>query len=893
MFYPTGTKALIVGKFPYVFTRGYDRYFGMNTLTENDLKSLLESDMNICEYISHNRPLRLFFDIETKKEPHESSTYDIKKCNILSILYVGTEIVNKLCNTLSSIFPDKVLLYYKSTSHIYVSDVLKKYSMHIVVHIIKHDGTEVLFHNMRDLKAFLAKMSKITECAMVDTSVYREKGGLLRTINQSKMSERRPMMMLSDKDNFSDHMVNNLIINNNIEEYTEKKLYDINIISNSALNHNPSEILSSEWTKLTVLDFLKKWYSSLNQSYIKLHAIKLNDNNKLYTLYKGFCMFINNYHKSNNQTLMISHENITFECLDVKCHGKKITVKSSNFMSEETLKLLLVDNGISLVRNIIKKIDTWVKTITQTSNICFEALCSPQLETSVKNQLSESPNKYKHVVSTVQHEIQHNSTGSSINISKVDLNLINNFCFNVNNFNVNNNINQKSPTFENNEIITRTKTTSFKIISASLLNEQWLSLQQKDLLTKYFEFPVTTTLVELFFLFFDHTIIYSDGVYYKYSDDCYKMIKHNADLMANFESNIENLFNKIKSCLELKNISKEHIDKLLPLYNSLNSQHTKNKLLTYIISNFSCDSLTTKLDNEINLIPFKSNYYCHKRRSFFNYSKDVYITKKLSYDITLEEDETDVMGFLNSIFPDPQLLRMMLQILASALIPLEPPRLLLIAFCLEPSKQKLCSSMVKKLCGGGDTIVCRPLYSNTPIYFKNIATMMVACNDIITFDEVDEAMASRMIIIPFMRIFVSHPKHKNERLIDYSISNKIYDNENYKKGLMSHLIKMLMTLPLSTGIRIDIAPNTLNFQNTQQESLARFELWLRDHICSGTKQNVLKFKTIYDNYITYLCCIGDIAKYRECLARFHNYIQLTKENYPLTTFGCHRDHNKE
>ncbi|KAF0986457.1 hypothetical protein HZS_32, partial [Henneguya salminicola] len=718
--------------------------------------------------------------------------------------------------------------------------------MHMIVHIKKPDGREILFKNVYYLKKFIISHKNISECPLVDLCVYRKNGGLMRTINQSKKHENRPLIKTCSTSSYSDHMIANLSITenvNNFDIYKENSCERSTSNTNSiALNSYPC--ITSEWINLTVLDFLQKWYESLNKPFYRIHKITINENNSLFALYRGYCMFINETHKSNNQTLHIDNKLITFKCLDIACSNKKLCVPSEKYISDTTLNLLLRDHGQAIVTNIIKKVDDGVESVTRTSNICFEAACPPLLKKTYCQKLIESPTKYKHVVSTLNHEIKHNHTGHAISVSKVDLKMINNFCFQVhnNNNNIINNISDNIHLQDISRINTRNKLKSYNIISDSLVVETWMTHKQKQLIVEYFSFPVTKTLIELFFEFYTQILCYSSGIYYQYGDDVYTPVKHTQDLIATFENTIETLFDNIKQTLRKKNHAQELIDTLCPIYNSLNSSHTKNKLLSYIICKYEIPSMYEKMDSDYMIIPFKSNFYDHRTRSF--------LPKKLSYDVGFELNDDLVKNFMFSIFPDLSLYNMVMQILANSLIPIEPPRFLFtlygslmplcntrVAFCLEPTKQSLSSSMVKKLCGGGDTIVCRPLYSNIPIYFKNIATMFMSSNDIPIFDDVDQALSSRLVIIPFTRIFVETPKHKNERKIDMSLSNKIYINDEFKIGLMSSLLKMIMTV--DTGK------------------------------------------------------IGDKGKYREYLAKFHNFIKLTKENYPLTTFGCHRNQNKD
>ncbi|KAF0988295.1 hypothetical protein HZS_7690, partial [Henneguya salminicola] len=908
---------------PLLYPHNFRKYFGTNSVNEMELSGLLSSDLNICEYIPSNKPLRLFFDIERKKIPHPSASFDVNTCENL---------INVFCKDIRDLFPAYIVEFYKSKSHIIHDNLCIKFSMHIVTHIKKSDGTELLFKNVAFLKKFILSHQSLWNCPLVDMSVYRKNGGLMRAINQSKKNEQRPLTPTCLTIIYSNHMITNFSIpeNNKTIEIHKQISYEENIVSNISPTSKSNPCVSSEWINLTMLDFLQKWYESLKQPFIKIHKITLNENNSLYTLYRGYCMFTNCIHKSNNQTLKIDNEFLTFKCLDQYCIHKKITVGASNYISENTLNLLLKDQGKAVVTKIIKQVDDGVQYVTQTNNICFEAPCSPQLQGPYLTKMNESTTNYKHVVSTLNHEIHNTHTGAAISIGSVDLKTINNFAFNVQNYIITN-INSDNIHLDNNtNINTRNKVKLYNVISNILISETWLTCEQKKLIIEYFNFPITKTLIELFFKFFTQIIYYSNGIYYQYLEDIYITVKHTQDLIASFEQTIESLFDNIRSTLVKQNHSKQLIDTLCPMYNSLNSSHTKNKFLSFIISNYEIADLSEKLDSDILIIPFKSKYYDHRTRSFLAYHKNVYISKKLTYDVDFDQDVSLVQNFMVSIFPEQCVYKMMMQILANALIPIEPPRSLFnlygsgangksvfvrlvmqtfehlgvelsgdifrvsptrdsnspspsliplcksrIAFCLEPTKQALSSSMVKKLCGGGDTIVCRPLYSNMPIYFKNVATMFMSSNDIPTFDDVDQALSTRLIIIPFKRIFVQNPKHKNERPIDLNISHKIYNNDQYKIGLMSSLLKIIMSVEEENGVKIDISNTSFDYVNPQQEALTKFELWLRDHIVPGTKSNVLNFKSVYNSYLSSIGKIGDKVKYREYLAKFHNYIQLT------------------
>ncbi|KAF0985613.1 hypothetical protein HZS_5457 [Henneguya salminicola] len=84
-----------------------------------------------------------------------------------------------------------------------------------------------------------------------------------------------------------------------------------------------------------------------------------------------------------------------------------------------------------------------------------------------------------------------------------------------------------------------------------------------------------------------------------------------------------------------------------------------------------------------------------------------------------------------------------------------------------------CSSLLKRICSGGDWVNARQLYSSEIKSFVVMERLFLYGNTLPKFDTYDMAMRDRLIIVPFERRFVLIPKHKNERRMDLELVLKI------------------------------------------------------------------------------------------------------------------------
>jgi len=110
----------------------------------------------------------------------------------------------------------------------------------------------------------------------------------------------------------------------------------------------------------------------------------------------------------------------------------------------------------------------------------------------------------------------------------------------------------------------------------------------------------------------------------------------------------------------------------------------------------------------------------------------------------------------------------------------------------EPSEGILNIEKIKKITGN-DEIKCRDLYKTNTKYMPQFTTHMI-CNEKPELDKVDTAVEQRMKVINYPYTFTSNPQHKNEKLIDETLKDKLNTYENiidFMCILMKRIVKLI------------------------------------------------------------------------------------------------------
>jgi putative DNA primase/helicase len=102
--------------------------------------------------------------------------------------------------------------------------------------------------------------------------------------------------------------------------------------------------------------------------------------------------------------------------------------------------------------------------------------------------------------------------------------------------------------------------------------------------------------------------------------------------------------------------------------------------------------------------------------------------------------------------------------------------------------RKLDSSQIKNL-SGGDTISCRPLFSNTVKNFQPSHTIFIQTNYKPKAPSDDNALWKRAVLVPFDAEFVENPT-ENQKRIDVGLEDKLIEEAS---GILNLLIAGCLT----------------------------------------------------------------------------------------------------
>ncbi|KAF0985543.1 hypothetical protein HZS_4843, partial [Henneguya salminicola] len=85
-------------------------------------------------------------------------------------------------------------------------DICTRFSCHLLAHI-SFDNVEQFFRNMSEASEFIRKCIVDDSLTLIDLSVYKARGSLMRAINQSKPGEIRPLKASETSSNYLDYLI--------------------------------------------------------------------------------------------------------------------------------------------------------------------------------------------------------------------------------------------------------------------------------------------------------------------------------------------------------------------------------------------------------------------------------------------------------------------------------------------------------------------------------------------------------------------------------------------------------------------------------------------------------------------------------------------------------------
>ena len=382
-------------------------------------------------------------------------------------------------------------------------------------------------------------------------------------------------------------------------------------------------------------------------------------------------------------------------------------------------------------------------------------------------------------------------------------------------------------------------------------------------------------------------------------------------LLEDYKSYESKKLNDFKGSCDLKELL---VKNLIIIKNKINDLENSNKRSAYIV-----DIITVISDNEIQfdkkpyLYAFNNKIYDLSICKFIEPTPDQYISITCGYNF-IKQDETENKKYLhklfNTIFPEEDLKKLYLTILASGmdgiasekficangkggngkgvineffqevignyfyilpsdvlLKPLQGGNNPSIAnmknkrFCLcrEPDQNLTLNCATIKELTGGNEIHARLNYSNDTKITINL-TLVLECNKKPNLSESTDAMARRLIDIPFKNQFVSqqiYEKLDDEDKITTFLTNSYYKSiafkEKYKYAFFEILCEYYKMYNENTDEnnerKFPLIEEVMLRNNAYLEDSDHMFSWFNDQYTkTDDKKDIIKVKQIYENY---------------------------------------------
>lgn len=218
----------------------------------------------------------------------------------------------------------------------------------------------------------------------------------------------------------------------------------------------------------------------------------------------------------------------------------------------------------------------------------------------------------------------------------------------------------------------------------------------------------------------------------------------------------------------------------------------------------------------------------------------------------------------------------------------------------EPDSKKSINSSTVKDITGKPTLNCRNLYS-TNCVTTLLLTLILECNKQPNFDEVNDAIARRLDVIPFVSSF--YEKHRYDDAIKSGIDMKnihladtYFKSEEFKNDNRQALIEMLFTYFekfRKNGYKfVDIPEECKEASNKYMKKSDNIYNWFSENF-KENKDSVLMIKTAYNMFKESELYIN-MTKQEKRANNLHNFTEEIKENMFIGKHFKDRDttHNK-
>jgi P4 family phage/plasmid primase-like protien len=785
----------------------------------------------IFEYVFANDPVNFFYDIEIKQSdnPIEYNDY--------------TNVISNIFETTRSFFQNLNYQFKEIVLESHDNNMFKK-SFHVIYRLSQHDSS-VSFKNVSICKNLANQLfPNLTAKKIVDLSVYRE--GCFRTIYSTKINESRPFVRskLGDQDY------------NDIEtfiQYTHPRsilLEDLGLfkkVDKKKVEKNDDNNYSKVTLEVTLDDqyiisrFIKKEY---NYNSDDIQTIELKSTFIVVALKDKYCKRILDFHKSNNQYIVIDTKSSRRKCHDEDCKSLFFqSVEYSDFTSD------LQDVIVRIFD--VEKIEKESLLVNQELNHVvasqFDDLNTNfNYDRSFKKFISKGdPHLQSFLRGTTcapgQCHITHNITngnvlsfecsicgarypkeGMQLQLSSVTCPQLTHFWQNNGSIVINNNNNYYSG--EENFACDVN-------LDISIFNNN-RELDGHNI-AKISELLHAT----------EDNFKYSNGIWYFFNDTIWKIDKEFLKL-RHYVINLSNHFKKIKQCYENKPVSEENntiVKNIKSLIIKLGKPGFADDIMKTSKVFYDDENFVNLLNSKKHLIPFNNGVFDLLTRVFRETVKDDYINLTFGFDYSPKVQNSEVQDFINKILPVEQVRDYVLKKMAECLngdIPntnflmfigdgangksqilnlmkltmgqlAEKVEVTLLtrkrnnaneantekiklmykrfAYLSEPEDgEKINISLLKELTGS-EEIVARGLYESSQTFIME-TKLFLACNELPEIKGEDSALWRRIKVVNFPSRFVDDPTDENEYKIDRSLPSRMREDITWCQTFVNILI---------------------------------------------------------------------------------------------------------
>jgi P4 family phage/plasmid primase-like protien len=800
------------------------------------------------EYIFAKNPVNFFYDIEIKEavNPVEFNDY----INVINVILDKTRF---FFSNLGLQVHDLVLESH-TTDNVALEN--RKKSFHVIYRLQKSNYS-ISFKNVlvcKNLALFL--FPKLTSSKIVDVSVYRE--GCFRTIHSTKINEFRPLIRstlgyqdFDDIETFIQYTLHDTIILEDKDLGLRKRTLTVSTSTTVAyVSTVPTIEITSDLDtddKLIITRFLKNEY---NYNSDEISSIELKLTHVIVALKDKYCRNIKDFHKNNNQYIIIDTKTSRRKCHDEDCKTMVFhNVEYSNFpydLQQVIVKIfdvekiekesLVVNNELNnvvasqfddkhtdfnydrVVKRFISRGDPHLQSFLKSST-CAPGQCNITHNVTNGNVLS-----FECTICGARYPQE----GMQLQLSSVTCPQLTHFWQNNGNIIINNNYYSGEDPF------------SCDVnLELSLFNN---NRELASLHNQILDGHNIAKISELLFTFEDN-FKYSNGTWYHFNQIIWEIDEENLKLRHQVIK-MSNHFKKIKQFYEAKLANEENtsiVKNIKSLIIKLGKPGFEDDIIKTSKVFYDDKQFVSFLNAKKHLVPFCNGVFDLLTKVFRETVKEDYVNLTFGFDYSPQVRNPEVKAFIENILPVQEVRDYVLKKMSECLngdIPntnflmfigdgangksqllnlmklamgqlAEKVEVTLLtrkrnnaneantekiklmykrfAFLSEPEDgEKINISLLKELTGS-EEIVARGLYESSQTFIME-TKLFLACNELPEIKGEDTALWRRIKVVNFPSRFIDDPKDDNEFKIDRSLPSRMREDLTWRQTFVNILI---------------------------------------------------------------------------------------------------------